>query len=63
MEGIKQEAIKLMDQVYMSVMKLAKMNDPSLFYASRIKQEQDILDKVQEVLDKIDEIQNQIENL
>lgn len=63
MEGIKQEAIKLMDQVYMSVMKLAKMSDPSLFYASRIKQEQDILDKVQEVLDKIDEIQNQIENL
>jgi len=63
MEGIKKEAIKLMDEVYMSVMKLARISDTRLFDASRIKQEEDILDKIQEVLIKIDEIQNQIEDL
>ena len=52
-----------MDEVYMSVMKLARISDTRLFDASRIKQEEDILDKIQEVLIKIDEIQNQIKDL
>lgn len=63
MEGIKKEAIKLMDEVYTSVMKLARVSDTRLFDASRIEQEEDILNKIQEVLTKIDEIQNQIEDL
>jgi hypothetical protein len=63
MEAIKKEAIRLLDEVYITVMDLIVKKDLHLDHSLTIKMEEDILDEVQEVLTSIDQIQNKIENI
>jgi hypothetical protein len=63
MEEIKREAIRLLDEVYITVMDLIVKKDLHLDHSLTIKMEEDILDEVQEVLTSIDQIQNKIENI
>lgn len=63
MEEIKKEAIRLLDEVYITLMDLIVKKDLHLDQDLTIKMEVDILDEVQEVLASIDRIQNKIENI